>query len=463
MSSPLHPDLLGLLGGCRHAPADDTPRLVLADWLEEHADASGLSSAADARARAELIRVQVELARPTLDTARTVQLRAAEARLLATRGPDWLGTLPRLYDAARRARGSAPATSFQPQASGNPWRFSRGLLTAELSQGELANANLCAWFGTPRGAWVEAALVGVSGLSGLAELTVPDALRPVIGLRVDLGGTQYGAGYRAERPEEVKGPKVQRLLLGDTFGLVRELTLHEPALNETALGLLARANVGGVRRLKVNGTLGADRAKALAAVPVTNLSGLDISGCGLGAPGFVRLVRSPHLARLVWLVAYRNPFGCEGASALAESPLAEGLRHVELQNCGIADRGGVALAESPLLARLHGPGLNLSINPLGNGFAKALAAGPFATNFTELVFRECAFGDAGAKALAGSPHLAHVTYLDLWSNRVGDSGAKALAGSDALRNVRDLNLRDNRITAKGAAALRAKYGDRAKV
>lgn len=459
----LHPELLGLLNGCRHAPADDTPRLVLADWLEEHADASGLPSAADALARAELLRVQVELARPTLDTARTVQLRAAEARLLAERGPDWLGDLPRLFDDARRVRGSAPTTNFQPQASWNPWRFSRGLLTAELARGELANAKLCAWFGTPLGAWVEVVMVDVSGLSGLAELTVPDALRPVIGLRVDLGATQYGEGHRAERPEEVKGRKVQRLLRGDTFGLVRELTLHERALNETALGLLARANVGGVRRLKVNGSLGTDRAKALAAVPLANLSALDISGCGLGAPGFVRLVRSPHVARLVWLAAYRSAFGDEGAAALAESPLAEGLRHVELQNCGIGDRGGVALVRSPLLARLYGPGLNLSLNPLGNGTAKALAASPHAANFTELVLRDCRIGDPGAKALAASPHLARLTYLDLWSNRIGDGGAHALAESDALPNVRDLNLRDNRVTAKGAAALRDKYGDRAKV
>src|SRR4051812_24344052 len=48
----LHPVLLALLGGVRAAPWDDAPRLVLADWIEEHA-----TSAAD-RARAELIRAQ---------------------------------------------------------------------------------------------------------------------------------------------------------------------------------------------------------------------------------------------------------------------------------------------------------------------------------------------------------------------------------------------------------------------
>ena len=35
-------------------PADDTPRLVYADWLEEHGETE----------RAELVRVQIELAKP---------------------------------------------------------------------------------------------------------------------------------------------------------------------------------------------------------------------------------------------------------------------------------------------------------------------------------------------------------------------------------------------------------------
>lgn len=462
MSSPLHPEPLGLLGGCRHSPADDTPRLVLADWLEERADVSGLPSG-DALARAELIRVQVELSRPTLDTARTLQLKAAEARLLDAHSATWLSDLPRLFEEARPT--SNPQTGYQPPllASWRPWGFSRGLIRVQLALDDLTNAKLCAWFGTTAGAWTEAATVGVSGVTGIEGLRVPDALRDVIGVWLTLGGTAYGAGHRGPRPEAVKGPRAKRALASANFGFVRSLSLAEAALAEGALELLGGANVRSVQALTVDGSLGADRARALAAVPFTGLSRLDVSRCGIGAPGFAALVRSPHFARLVALSALRNQFGCDGAIALAESPLAESLRHVEFQNCAIGDRGGTALARSPLLARLYGPQLNLLMNPLGNGFAKALAATPNAANFTELVFRECEIGDAGAKALAESPHLSNVTYLDLWSNRVGDSGAKALAASDALPNVRDLNLRDNRITAKGAAAVRAKYGDRVKV
>jgi hypothetical protein len=295
-----------------------------------------------------------------------VQLRAAEARLLDAHSASWLGDLPRLYEAARPA--NEQQTGYQsPHALWHPWAFSRGLLCVQLGHEEINDAKLCAWFGTRQGAWTETATVSVSGLSGIEKLRVPDALRDVIGLSAELGGTRYGAGHAGPRPEAVNGPRAKRVLRGANFGLVRALVLHEQALSDGALELLAGANVGGVRRLRVTGPLGADRAKALAAVPFVNLSALHIHGCGVGAPGFAALVRSPHFARLVALDAYRNPFGCEGAIALAESPLAEGLRHVEFQNCGIADRGGTALARSPLFARLYGPGLNLMMNPLATG------------------------------------------------------------------------------------------------
>lgn len=48
-----HPEYVALLRAICAAPDDDTPRLVAADWLDEHGDAD----------RAAFIRIQVELAR----------------------------------------------------------------------------------------------------------------------------------------------------------------------------------------------------------------------------------------------------------------------------------------------------------------------------------------------------------------------------------------------------------------
>jgi uncharacterized protein (TIGR02996 family) len=67
-----------LLAAILANPDDDTPRLVYADWLDEH----------DESARAEFIRVQIALVH-----APTLALRAREAALLATHETAWLSAL----------------------------------------------------------------------------------------------------------------------------------------------------------------------------------------------------------------------------------------------------------------------------------------------------------------------------------------------------------------------------------
>src|SRR3954471_17475622 len=71
-----------LLRAIRHDPDDDSLRLVYADWLEEHGGPEGL-------ARAEFIRVQMELARAGGDDPRAAGLRARQDALLERHGADW--------------------------------------------------------------------------------------------------------------------------------------------------------------------------------------------------------------------------------------------------------------------------------------------------------------------------------------------------------------------------------------
>src|SRR5262245_17812978 len=87
------PDADAFLAAIRAAPADDAPRLVYADWLDDHGQPE----------RAEFIRVQCELARRD-DPA----LRAREAELLARHHDDFAGPL------------AAPHLRFQ---------FQRGFIT----------------------------------------------------------------------------------------------------------------------------------------------------------------------------------------------------------------------------------------------------------------------------------------------------------------------------------------------
>jgi len=84
-------------------PDDDTPRLVLADWLTERGDPRG-----------ELIAVQCALARP-LVREKAQELAKQELDLLREHGPTWVAdhgldparvTAARRHDAVERARGA---------------------------------------------------------------------------------------------------------------------------------------------------------------------------------------------------------------------------------------------------------------------------------------------------------------------------------------------------------------------
>lgn len=66
----------------RAAPDDDEPRLVFADWLEEHGSHTDV-------ARAEFIRTQIERANLPAEDPRQSELECRELRLLAEYGSEW--------------------------------------------------------------------------------------------------------------------------------------------------------------------------------------------------------------------------------------------------------------------------------------------------------------------------------------------------------------------------------------
>src|SRR5262245_61763086 len=76
-------DLLTLLNACKDEPADDGPRLILADWLEEHGESD----------RAEFIRLQLALARLPEWASGRAELSAREADLLNRHRAAWSAPL----------------------------------------------------------------------------------------------------------------------------------------------------------------------------------------------------------------------------------------------------------------------------------------------------------------------------------------------------------------------------------
>ena len=140
---PPRPEVVALLQTCKESPDDDTPRLVLADWLEDHGDT----------ARAEFIRVQCELGKLPGADAQRPSLERREQRLLKQHENDWLGPL-------RGLAGTRTRTMLDPTT----WLFRRGLLwvrlqarKAFLGRGMLAAVRCGAWD------WVETLhLMGVT-------------------------------------------------------------------------------------------------------------------------------------------------------------------------------------------------------------------------------------------------------------------------------------------------------------
>ncbi|HVK16531.1 MAG TPA: TIGR02996 domain-containing protein [Fimbriiglobus sp.] len=124
-----HPDWENLLRAVVAASADDVPRLVAADWLDEHGQPE----------RAEFIRVQVELAR--LETAGNGATTAAEALRrkertflgpLATHRALWaLEACPELVRVEFRDRAVASLESMRV-AGAERLTFRRGFVEAVL-------------------------------------------------------------------------------------------------------------------------------------------------------------------------------------------------------------------------------------------------------------------------------------------------------------------------------------------
>jgi serine/threonine protein kinase len=163
-----------------------------------------------------------------------------------------------------------------------------------------------------------------------------------------------------------------------------------------------------------------------------------------------------------WLLDLTNKqLGDRGVIALAASPALAKRTVLYLPGNQVGDAGAKALAASPHVANLTR--LILWDNLIGDEGVAALAASPYLANLTALDLGRNRVGDAGAQALASSPHLAGLSALILVSNQIGDVGALALADSPYLANLAELKPLNNRITAVGAGALRERFGKRVRI
>jgi uncharacterized protein (TIGR02996 family) len=449
----------GLLQAILDAPEDDAPRLVYADWLEEHGDAD----------RAEFIRVQIQRAQfPSIDE-RQSELQARERRLLVSHARAWCGDWWLAY---RFRRGFLE--SIRPASPGH-FLDNADRLFAAAPVTEV-------WFDTQEAVWdpgETAALAASPHLRRVRRLRLPPgrsfevpteallaltASPHLIGLQsLDLGHgmcySQIDDSLLAEligaagRPVPPCFRTLRWLGLSDAqLGDAAVATLVAAPLAETLthldlsdnarislLGVLSLVSSALWPRLTELDLTGVDRHPVVGGLVVEALGRSQLRRVGLRADPAV-LAAAPSWGPVEALrLQFPGSLREDEVRALAACPHLAGLTHLDLEHAGLTAAGASILASSPYLAGLTA--LNLQDNDrLGDDGVTALVASPHLTRLTYLNLRRTHLTDAGLASLARSPLASRLRVLDVGHTLVGDEGLRTLAASPHLGKLTTLNL-----------------------
>jgi uncharacterized protein (TIGR02996 family) len=301
-------------------PEDDTPRLIYADWLEEHGDG----------ARAEFIRVQVELARPDLGAERHRLLEKRQDELLDLHGAAWVAALALL--------------------EGVVWDEFRGGFVERVKVED-----------------VEVFLRRAPAIFTAApvrEVFFEPPPRPPIPL-CDL----------------------QKLAASPYLARLTTLILCNGQIGDVGLeALVDSPHLGGLTKLFLSGNqitdFGLGHALALWIV-LPRLTELDLRDNLITDEGIAALDIASPLSRLETLWLVNNQIGDHGVWRLAMDFRLSSLRHLYLNHNQIGDSGVMILAGSLLLPALRE--LDLRDNHITFAGARALLASPFLQGLTELL------------------------------------------------------------------------------
>jgi uncharacterized protein (TIGR02996 family) len=411
MSGASRSELAALLAAVKDQPGERAPRLVVADWLEEHGDAGDC-------ARAELIRLHWELQGVHLGNAGCE--RRVKELLVRHRG-DWLGPLE-IDNLCWTIQGGWLGLVV----SLKDWSETRSLLEQKAQEAPQA------W------AWVEKLK-----LLGLGD---QDDLRPLLSEPMPAGFSSLDMGFN------YLGDDRLRLASFLTWPLVRQVSavaFHVNALRVEGTEMVLRALAGGeVRALDLGHNHLADPSVERLADSelLEQLTSLVLFGNGISDAGVCRLAGSPHLGPLRALDLSFNDFGAEGAQALSCPRLAS-LIELNLEGNPLGEQGVGALSASPYLTSLCSLKLrNTGLGPAGVG---ALAGSANCRKLRALDLARCAIQEEGVRALVRSPHLAGLEYLSLEDNHLDDESARVLADAEGRAGLRQLRLGRNRLGDEG--------------
>jgi uncharacterized protein (TIGR02996 family) len=423
---------------------DDTPRLVYADWLDEHGQPE----------RAEFIRAQVELERLPMDSPARPGLEERAEDLLTESEERWLAPVP-----AQLLR----------------WTWRRGFLETVEFDGPGSAADmvrLCAAHPLAETQW-----------SAPAEVLLPGLDMPEI---AELPFLHLSSGYRPERfVEGLAGRQAPANLTGLTLpgadpGAVAALpcaaSLTRLDLDQlyqevdVVAGALAAGAWPRLSQLRAfwNGVADARRLRPLFAPPRSglwrdlHLGTLDPDTlphlAGLSAlrrlhlhpsrPPAAPFTLPPALTDL-----FCSAFGGEGPllSALAETDGIERLRFLHLfVSRPLQAEGWAALGR--LLGRLRGPVLRLYAGRGCEGFLARLITLPHLDHVARLE-GSCVSEPSEIETLCACPHLTGLRELEVGIRQLREPEVRLLANAPWLKQLRVLDLRGTQMGSRGLMLL----------
>ncbi|HBP18025.1 MAG TPA: hypothetical protein DEA08_09565 [Planctomycetes bacterium] len=198
---------------------------------------------------------------------------------------------------------------------------------------------------------------------------------------------------------------------------------------------------------------GPERARALAQSPAArNLTHLDLVHSRIGEEGARALLTSPHLPPPRRLRLSRNAVGELAVEELCGRPERyAGLSELELESTRLSDEAAVRLLAAEHLSGLRW--LSLGKNRHSDAVVHALVSAEHLSQLERLHLHENPISDRAARALASCPRLAGLRELWLNSTDVNDAGGRALAESPHLGGVERLKLNHCDMRSPGVTAV----------
>jgi uncharacterized protein (TIGR02996 family) len=385
-------DYDALLAAICAEPDEDTPRLALADWLEEEGQTE----------RAAFIRAQIDLARTPPWEPFAVAYR--------WRKPDWVSGRP-FRDTLPPVDCHGVEWHENAFERGLGWRLNvRSLLawekTEQVMLGRAPVGELHLWSAATLDDWRRFASSPV-----VPQLRkVHFVASPIEPLRV-LRETPAALGITDIYLERASGPGmpfvVEDLLRSPLGQVVRGLHFHmgHEALDDLMVALARAVNLERLS-LNVMGLVGNKMRPLLEVIPDWPLHEIDVRGNPLGDDAWDLVYALPESIHTVGLAETR----LTGQASRALTNLRN-LRRLDLSRNRLPSRLVHALMRWPWLAGLRS--LNLNRCGLSGRELFWLTHAPFWPNLVELDLRENPIPGAGVRHLLDAPFPADLTALVL--------------------------------------------------